>query len=155
MFSSTAYHFGPGKNPVVRINGEGGEGEEFEILGKSLVSRSMVFECRWGRFEWRYAARKERGEGVSSLLVLEKVESGESFRVAQLVRGEGTRSPGSSGSSAGNGGRLELCLNAVEGEGKVIDEPTVVSTCLIMLKKEVDRRRALQVAMISIAVSAH
>ena len=138
----------------MRINGEGGEAEEFEILGKSLVSRTMVFECARGRFEWRYAGRKERSEGVSRLMVLEKIEGGERVRVAQMVRGEGTRSPGSSGTSAGNGGRLEICLNGVEGE-KLIDEPTVVSTCLVMLKKEVDRRRALQVAMISIAVSAH
>ena len=158
ILASTIYHWGPGKNPVVRINGqgEGGEGEEFEVLGKSLVSRSTVFECRGVRFEWRYVGRKERSEGVSSLLVLEKVE-GERVRVAQLVRGEGTRSPGSSGSSAGNGGRLEVCLDCldgeVKGEGKVIDEKMVVSTCLVMLKKEVDRRRALQVAMISIAVS--
>jgi hypothetical protein len=69
------------------------------------------------------------------------------------VRGEGTRSLGSSGSSAGNGGRLEMCLDVLEGEGNVVDEPTVVSTCLVMLKKEVDRRRALQVAMISVAIS--
>ena len=154
VFASTIYHWGPGKNPVVRIHVEGGEAEEFEVLGKSLVSRTTVFECRWGSFEWRYAGRKERGEGVSSLLVLEGVEGGERVRIAQLVRGEGTRSPGSSGSSAGNGGRLEMCLDDTEGcKGKVIDEPTVVSTCLVMLKKEVDRRRALQVAMISIAIS--
>lgn len=113
-----------------------------------------MFECRGVRFEWRYVGRRERSEGVSSLLVLEKVD-GERVRVAQLVRGEGTRSPGSSGSSAGNGGLLEMCLHGGGGEGqeKVIDEKMVVSTCLVMLKKEVDRRRALQVAMISIAVS--
>jgi hypothetical protein len=31
----------------------------------------------------------------------------------------------------------------------VVDEVTVVSTVLVMLKKEIDRRRALQIAMIS------
>jgi hypothetical protein len=46
-----------------------------------------------------------------------------------------------------------MCLDVLEGEGNVVDEPTVVSTCLVMLKKEVDRRRALQVAMISVAIS--
>ena len=153
VLASTIYHWGPGKNPVVRINHEGGEGEEFEVLGKSLVSRTTVFECRWGRFEWRYVGRKERAEGVSSLLVLERVEGGKRVKTAQLVRGEGTRSLGSSGSSAGNGGRLEMCLDVLEGEGNMVDEPTVVSTCLVMLKKEVDRRRALQVAMISVAIS--
>ncbi|KAE9377596.1 hypothetical protein N431DRAFT_434777 [Stipitochalara longipes BDJ] len=151
--ASTVYHWGPGKNPVVKVGDD-----EFEIQGKSMVSRSMVFECRWGKFEWRYAGRKERNEGVSSLLVLEKVgvDRGR-VKVAQLVRGEETRSPGSSGSSAGNGGRLDMRLDGEDGsgDGKIIDEQTVVSTCLVMLKKEVDRRRALQVAMISIAISGH
>jgi hypothetical protein len=161
VLGSTEYHWGPGKCPIVRVNGVGKGGEEeedeFEIQGKSLVSRATVFECRWGRFEWRYAGRKERSEGMSSLLVLEKVADGGRVRVAQLVRGEETRSPGSTGSSAGNGGRLEMRLDDGDGDGKgkgqVVDEVTVVSTVLVMLKKEIDRRRALQVAMISAAVS--
>ena len=155
VLGSTEYHWGPGKCPIVRVNGVGKGGEEeedeFEIQGKSLVSRTTVFECRWGQFEWRYAGRKERGEGISSLLVLEKVADGGRVRVAQLVRGEETRSPGSTGSSAGNGGRLEMCLDDGDekGKGQVVDEVTVVSTVLVMLKKEIDRRRALQIAMIS------
>jgi hypothetical protein len=113
-----------------------------------------VFSCRWGTFEWRYAGRKEKDEGVNRLLVLERVdneEGRERVRVAQLVRGEETRSPGSTSSSAGNGGRLEMCLD--DGEGQLVDEQTVVSTCLVMLKKEVDRRRAMQIVMISAAVT--
>jgi hypothetical protein len=158
VLGSTEYHWGPGKCPIVRVKGVGDGGEEedeFEIQGKSLVSRTTIFECRWGRFEWRYAGRKERGEGMSSLLVLEKLGNGGRVRVAQLVRGEETRSPGSTGSSAGNGGRLEMCLDDGDGKGKgqVVDEVTVVSTVLVMLKKEIDRRRAWQVAMISAAGS--
>jgi hypothetical protein len=44
-----------------------------------------------------------------------------------------------------------MCLD--DGEGKLVDEQMVVSTCLVMLKKEVDRRRAMQVVMISAAVT--
>jgi hypothetical protein len=153
VLASTIYHWGPGKNPIVRI-GEGESAEEFEIISKSMLSRSVVFSCRWGTFEWRYAGRKEKDEGVNTLLVLERVDNEEGrqrVRVAQLIRGEETRSPGSTSSSAGNGGRLEMCLD--DGEGKLVDELTVVSTCLVMLKKEVDRRRAMQVVMISAAIT--
>jgi hypothetical protein len=159
VLGSTEYHWGPTKCPIVRVNGvtKGGEEEidEFEIQGKSLVSRTTIFECRWGRFEWRYCGRKERAEGVNSLLVLEKITEGGRVRVAQLVRGKETRSPGSTGRSAGNGGRLEFCLYDLEGKGQLVDEVTVVITALVMLKKEIDRRRALQVAMISVAVTSH
>jgi hypothetical protein len=48
-----------------------------------------------------------------------------------------------------------MCLDDGDekGKGQVVDEVTVVSTVLVMLKKEIDRRRALQVAMISAAGS--
>ena len=85
---------------------------------------------------------------MHNLLVLEKVEgSGDGGRekrtkVAQLVRSDEMRTPGTSAMYAGNGGRLQMQLAAQEGGEALLDEPTVVSTCLIMLKKEVDRRRS-------------
>ena len=132
------------------------------MVGRNLLSRAVGFESRrWGKFEWRYGDRKEkkalRSEGggeVNSLLVLEKVVPGRGegkkevrIRVAQLLRGEDTRTPGSKSMSSGNGGRLELCLSGEDGE--VIDEVTVVVTCLVMLKKEIDRMRACQIAAMS------
>ncbi len=94
-----------------------------------------------------------RAEGANNVLVLERInEESERVKVAQLVRSEKTRTPGSRASSAGNGGRLEICLygnGEGEGEGRIMDEVTIVSTCLVMLKREVDRRRALQIMMIS------
>lgn len=121
-------------------------------MNKSLLSRTVAFSCTYGTFEWRYAGKQERKEGVNNLLVLERVGEEGTVRVAQLVRSEETRSPGSSSSSAGNGGRLEMCL---EGEdGRVVSAVVVVSTVLVMLKKEVDRRRAMQFAMIGAAVSS-
>jgi hypothetical protein len=133
------------------------------MTGKSLLGRAVVFESsRWGKFEWRYAGKKERkawsSDGmtdVNNLLVLEKVgnKGGEErIRVAQLVRSEAVRTTGSRASSAGNGGRLEMCLSGEMGE--LVDEVTVVVTCLVMLKKEIDRLRACQIAMLSIVVTA-
>ena len=132
------------------------------MIGKSLLSRTVVFESnRWGKFEWRYAGKKERkawsSDGkthVNNLLVLEKVggEEGKEcqgrVRVAQLVRSEVMRTAGSKASSAGNGGRLEMCLSKEMGE--LVDEVTVIATCLVMLKKEIDRLRAYQIAMLSV-----
>ena len=110
----------------------------------------MGFSCHWGDFEWRYASKKEKDEGVYNLLVLEKVlEKGrERRKVAQLIRGEGTRSPGTNKRTAGNGGRLEVCERGEDGEvicGLVV----VLVTVLVMLKREVDRMRAMQMAAIS------
>lgn len=110
-----------------------------------------------------------------NLLVLEKVfkevdakgreKEVRRVRVAQLIRNEETRTPGSRGASAGNGGRLECCLErvvggvvgeGVDGEGEkevLVDEVTVVVTCLVMLKKEVDRLRGAQIAVMSAGAS--
>lgn len=73
--------------------------------------------------------------------------------VAQFVRGEGCRTPGSGASAAGNGGRLVMDLGVWEaGDVKVEREMAVlmvVTTCLVMLKREVDRRRAQQIAIMA------
>jgi len=149
------------------------DAEEFPLTSKNLISRTIQFASpRHGTFEWRYCSRKEKASfpstssSVSSapnnLLVLEKVfknedgkESGR-VRVAQFIRGEETRTPGSKGSSAGNGGRLEICLTGTgeKGEGEIlIDEVTVVVTVIVMLKKEIDRLRGAQIAVLSAGAS--
>lgn len=96
----------------------------------------------------------ERREGCQSLLLLERVEGegkGEvRTLVARFVRGEETRTPGTKASHAGNGGRLEMALER-GGEDLFaggVGEEVVVATVLVMLKKEVDRRRGAQIAMI-------
>lgn len=141
------------------------------ITSPSLLSRNVQFRTRFGTFRWRYASKAERkllSPVPNSLLVLEKIvkiansngktEEGRT-RIAQLARGEGCRSAGSTGSSAGNGGRLEADLRSWEEDadgGKAEREMVVVmivSTALVMLKKEVDRRRAQQIAVIAAAVS--
>lgn len=71
--------------------------------------------------------------------------------VAHLIRNGEFRTEGSSPSSAGNGGRL-LIDTQLWGDEKVEREMAVVlvvTTCLAMLKKEVDRRRAQQIAIMA------
>ncbi|KAE8448949.1 hypothetical protein EG329_008745 [Mollisiaceae sp. DMI_Dod_QoI] len=177
QLASTTYLWGPGRNPVVRVgkmstpvpDGDGDimdmqggeEVDEFEMQSKSMPHRTIFFNSRkWGRFEWRYAGRRERAladpagkKSIHNLLVLEKVigkgETEQRIKVAQLIRSEEMRTPGTRKSCAGNGGRLEMCLEGGESEGILVDEVTVICTCLVMLKKEIDRLRAIQIAAMS------
>jgi hypothetical protein len=141
---------------------EADDADEFQMIATGMFSRSIGFECKWGRFEWRYAGRTEKaivGGGVHSLLVLDKLslraEGGEErVRVAQFIRGEGTRTPGSRRNTAGNGGRLEMCLRSEAEDGEegeiMVDELTVVMTCMVMMKKEIDRLRTVQMLVTKI-----
>jgi len=141
------------------------EGEEtFEIKSSGMWTRSCRFEWRGETWEWRYAGRKEKRVeaeaeemDVNNLLVLERwVEgSGEGEgkenrrRVARLIRGEDTRTPGTKRSDWGNGGRLEMRLEeegCEERRGINEVEVVVVVTALVILKKEVDRLRGIQIA---------
>lgn len=105
-----------------------------------------------------------------------KEKEGEEIRtpVARLIRGAATRSPGSGASTAGNGGLLQVDLGRrgggvwgmVQGEAEEEDGDVkkggegmetelemarvlVVTTAISMLKKEVDRRRAHQIAIMA------
>lgn len=158
-------------------------GTTFEMVSKKLLSRTVRFEtASHGTFEWRYASKAERkalsNPPPNNLLLLERVSLAktssssskkeskskskeERVLVARLVRGEDTRTRGSSSCSAGNGGLLEMCL-ASAGAGAdekreqvvIIDEVTVLVTCMVMLKKEIDRLRTIQIAVIAGAVSS-
>jgi hypothetical protein len=156
----TTYKFGPGRNPVVRIGRDDDLGaEEFETVGKGLLSRAVGFETRrWGRFEWGYGGRRERARwAADNLLILEKVGVGVGadgregrVRVAQLVRNGELRTAGTGYMTAGNGGRLQMDLRGEKGE-EIVPEAVVVVTCLVMLKKEIDRLRGFQIAAMSSA----
>lgn len=144
----TTYRFGPGRNPVVKIGRDDDlDVDEFEMAGKSLLSRTVGFETRrWGKFEWCYGSKKERAlYGADNLLILEKdLGRGERLRIAQLVRNDEVRTPGTQWMAAGNGGRLQMRLRGENGSEEV-DEVVVVVTCLVMLKKEIDRLRTIQI----------
>ncbi|KAK3343771.1 hypothetical protein B0T25DRAFT_306874 [Lasiosphaeria hispida] len=137
--------------------------DAFDVLPSGLLTRAVHFRTRLGTFEWRYASRKERkAAGADSLLVLDRVvkiararDRGEvkdeevRTPVAQLVRNGEFRSEGSRASSAGNGGRLLVDWRGGEkGEGEMV-LVLAVTTVLVMLKREVDRRRAQQIAIMA------
>lgn len=67
--------------------------------------------------------------------------------IAALIRNEETRTPGTTYLSAGNGGELLLGPDVNDKDG--LGEDLVVATCLLMLKKEIDRRRMVQIMVIS------
>ncbi|OAF57047.1 hypothetical protein VC83_06023 [Pseudogymnoascus destructans] len=119
------------------------------------TARTISFSWGGRRYQWRYGGSSERrgvegdrGKGCHSLLLLERVEGegkeGIRTTVARFVRGEETRTPGTKKSCSRNGGRLEMALDRAGGEDMFaggIGEEVVVVTVLVMLKKEVDRRR--------------
>ncbi|KAK4454992.1 hypothetical protein QBC34DRAFT_490117 [Podospora aff. communis PSN243] len=143
--------------------------DSFPLTTPSLLSRTTEFRTRHGTFQWCYASRRERQTLTpvpNSLLLLEKVtrvarahnpKKPDEIRtlIARFIRDETTRSEGSSASSAGNGGRLEVDL-AEWDEGEKSEREMVVvmvvTTVLAMLKREVDRRRAAQFVVLTGAV---
>lgn len=153
---STTYRFGPGKNPQMQLHGRLDPHEQFEVVGRGFTTRAQRIRTHLGTFEWRYAPRADRkAVGANSLLLLERVTTvavaggkQEEHRavVGMLVRNAELRTMGSSGCTAGNGGRL--LLNLTEWAEEKIEreqmEIFAISSCIVMLKKEVDRRRAQQ-----------
>jgi len=153
---STTYFFGPGRDPVMKLLQGPYEGESdksiLKIQGK-WTSRSIAFWSPEGRlFEWSYGRKKDANMEKVKLMVLrlkepsalEDCREGEGRVLAQLIRSDETRAQGSSKSSAGNGGQLMLDEHATE----YLDEALIVATGLVMLKKEIDRRRFAQFAVL-------
>ncbi|KAL1962355.1 hypothetical protein VTN77DRAFT_9768 [Rasamsonia byssochlamydoides] len=156
---STTYFFGPCRDPVVRVLSAAGGTDKDDPntvdvpLSGKWTSRAVLFRVAGRMLEWSYAKGKDRttGENVN-LIVLrcrpdndDASKEGDSKILAQLIRSKDTRSPGSSRCTAGNGGLLVIDRDAEQ----YLDECLVVATCLIMLKREIDRRRMLQMAMIA------
>ncbi|KAL7923046.1 hypothetical protein ACQKWADRAFT_291072 [Trichoderma austrokoningii] len=158
----TTYRFGPGKPPKLELCGLMAYEEAFEVVNKGFTTRAQRFRTHLGTFQWRYAGREERrAAGADNLLVLDRMvrvalEGGKQdergIPVARLVRNAQVRSKETSFTTAGNGGRLMLDLaewEGTKGDAEQV-EVLVVASCLVMLKKEVDRRRMHQaIAMTS------
>jgi hypothetical protein len=137
---ATEYFFGPNRDPVLHMLGSG---KEKVLTISKWTSRTQTFLLPNGRkFTWEYkkgsdfGAQGKKGTGL--------VMTSQGKRIAMLIRNDETRTPGSKSCSAGNGGALILGEDVGAKEG--VSEELVVATCLLMLKKEVDRRRALQFA---------
>ena len=169
--SSTAYRWGPNRPPRIQLHGaEGkshGQGEEMEVLPRShglLCSRTQVIRTPFGTFQWSYASRKERRElGAFGVLFMDEVitvalAGGKTERrlrrVAQLVRKDGFCQKPRCASSAGVGGRLMMNLSQWDGNEQDAEDVQVliISSCFVMLKKEIDRMRATQVAVIAAVI---
>ena len=166
---TTTYRFGPGKPPIITLHSasrnkeDASDEDEVVIENVGAFTRSQVLRSRHGTLRWRYASSKERkAQDQDSVLILEKIAAVSSSpnssrtkelatEVGRFVRGEGTRTPGTSKASAGNGGLLLVDLSEWQGEKKGGEEEEVrvlvVASCIAMLKKEVDRRRAVQTAV--------
>jgi hypothetical protein len=119
-----------------------GETEIVEIKCKALMTRACAFTYHGWEFKWRYV-RADEGAKMNghTLLILQRHKEGvlEKHVVARLVRDRvADEDGGTNATDAGRGGRLELRIGEEEGM-KV--EVLVVMSCLVMLKKEMDRRR--------------
>ncbi|KIW67877.1 hypothetical protein PV04_07092 [Phialophora macrospora] len=139
---STTYFWGPRRPPILKFL-ESRDGADTVTVNGKWLSRTINFTTPDGRvFEWSYACAKDTDGKKVNIIALREKETGKIL--AQLHRGEGTRTEGTSKCSAGNGGQLILDQEATNH----VDEALIVATCLMMLKKEIDRRRGMQMAAI-------
>jgi hypothetical protein len=153
----SVYKFGPGRAPRLELLRN--EGGEVSVKGKWMSRKQdFVLHLASGKekgFAWRYSKEVKPGAAHFGLEGAEKEVKPRSFlvcessgtRVAMLIRDEETRTPGSSSTSAGNGGELLIDEVALGEAG--IREELVVATCIMMLKKEMDRRRGVQFAILA------
>jgi hypothetical protein len=161
---TSEYLWGPGKNPTLRVLLGGKHmGEEVVCVKGEWTSRTQHFFCEGGRdrFVWRYVREVDSATGKKATSLVMEVDASSSIekekeeevghsgnrRIAQLIRNEETRTPGTKSSSAGNGG--ELVVDEEVLGSMSIGEEVVVASCLMMLKKEIDRRRTVQMMMMS------
>uniref|UniRef100_A0A060T735 ARAD1B16852p n=1 Tax=Blastobotrys adeninivorans TaxID=409370 RepID=A0A060T735_BLAAD len=156
---STIYRFGPGRHPRMRllnldfkvsvedaIKNEKVQGELIEVKSRSMVSRAQVFDTSLGKFKWRYGTNAEKAAcNADSLLVMERLDRASvpgGGCVAQLIRNDQYRTPGSKVYSGGNGGCLFIDLrmwNEDKHTSPQRVEAFVVASCILMLKREADR----------------
>ncbi|KAJ6086289.1 hypothetical protein N7486_010570 [Penicillium sp. IBT 16267x] len=154
----TDYFFGANRDPVLRLLQTSSVIPEEIRVSSKWTSRSAHFTMPNGtEYEWAYAKQKGPDGQKLKLIVLRAISmdgkgnESEHRRVAQLVRSSDTRTPGTSRCTAGNGGELQIDDGALHALH--LDESIIVATCLVMLKKEIDRRRMIQAAVIAGACS--
>jgi len=149
---NTLYFCGPNRDPVIHLLQSPAPETSSVELATKWTSRSTAFvdPVSGKSFEWSYARTKIADGRKVNLIVLRRKEEGEGKGkiVAQLIRDHETRTAGTTKCSAGNGGQLVLDQHA----SSELDEALIVATCLVMLKRELDRRRAIQFMVLAGAI---
>ncbi|KAF2667585.1 hypothetical protein BT63DRAFT_295490 [Microthyrium microscopicum] len=171
------YKFGPMREPTMTML-QGREGVNEVLVSGKWTSRTQRFSYAAVPINFDWVNRKELVQTSSdpsatmanemaekdgskskdktkkcSLLVLEVQgkDKDDITRVARLLRDEENRTAGTGYMTAGKGGALAIDELAAKGLG--IPEELIVASCIMMLKKELDRRRAAQFAMMAGAAS--
>ena len=157
----TEYFFGPNRDPVLHLLQTTEPCQEGIRLRGEWTSRSVRFVSPSGsELRWHYAREKRPDGRKVNLIILSAVADADGpsqksvqtpQRLAQLSRCDETRTPQTSRCHAGNGGALQMDSEALRAHG--VDESIVVATCMVMLKKEIDRRRLVQMMIIAGASS--
>jgi hypothetical protein len=136
------------------------DAEIIPVTGDRPTSRTCSIRTSLGHFRWRYGNREEKQDAKGPIIVFERIRektlaNGKKQetrkRIGQLLRSAEFRSVGSSRTAAGNGGRLMLDLNewADRKEDSQMLEILAVTSCLVMLRKEMNQRRLKQAAAIA------
>lgn len=161
---ATTYRFGPFREPEIRridANSDGKfiQSDEPDKLavkistGGCVTSRAVTVtnpDDKDKTFTWDYKKIKTSG-GKQKVIVLSMKDASPASSwkkdqiLAALIRTDDTRTPGTRKSDAGNGGRLILDEQATAFMG----EEMIIATCLMLLKKEIDRQRIVQAAIIA------
>ncbi|KAH8173704.1 hypothetical protein LIA77_07959 [Sarocladium implicatum] len=176
---TTAYAPGPIRSPKLRLVKNANEAivtpreagkfmkikpphdaEIVSVSGDRANSRACSIRTSLGHFRWRYGTREEKREAKGPIMIFERIRektlpNGKKQetrkRIGQLLRNEELRTAGSGRMAAGNGGRLMLDLNewADRKEESRSIEVLAVSSCLVMLRKEMNQRRLRQAAVMA------
>ena len=174
---ATVYRWGPGRCPRIKvlpkdssatvedaINSDETPCELVEVRSRNMFSRTQILETSFGTFEWRYGSRHERKAeyGSNSLLIMDKIDNvpsagglkttKKSTRIAQLVRNDEFRTPGTSKHMGGNGGRLMIdAVSCADGKSTTLRdmEEFIIASCICMLKREADRFQNNAVATVT------
>jgi hypothetical protein len=167
---ASEYQFGPGREPKIRILDQEAENAATIMTKSKWTSRQQEFALPDGKsFTWRYVhefdaamsldgKQKKRTYIVldiaNTTTIKDEEKSGKANRrrVAQLVRGEEARTPGTRSTDAGNGGRLQIDTDFCQSIG--LRDDIIVASCLMMLKKEIDRRRIVQFMILASAAGS-
>jgi hypothetical protein len=147
------HHSTPWRNSLLKITGETDAEYEIKVSG-NLTSHDKKFHCNSPpiSFEWKYVQEKReilRGTRMKTkkinVLIMEMQHLGgkNTIRIASIDRGRNSRNTGLASLVTGIQGKLIIDDLVAKENG--ISESLIVSSCLMMLKIELNRQRISQV----------